>query len=105
MQTRALPQVIRGDGSFSIERITMLELLAYVGLLLVAMPAILLATGKLIAVYNIKLSSPSGTAARAATPTSPDYETLHQRLVAAAEANPFLPEVFSRSKRKGGRKP
>ena len=39
------------------------------------------------------------TVRNAAGPTPQNYETLHQRLVAAAEAHPFLPRPFFRSKR------
>jgi cation transporter-like permease len=77
----------------------MLELLAYVALLLVVIPGLLLAVGKLIAVYSAKLSLSEGAAPRATSPAPQNYETLHQRLVAAAEAHPFLPKRAPRSKR------
>lgn len=83
----------------------MLELLAYVGLILFVVPALLFATGKLIAVYGNKLSSTNSTTVRSARPPSPRYETLHQRLVAAAEANPLLPTMSSLPKGKAGEKP
>ncbi len=81
----------------------MLELLAYVILILVVMPALLLGMGKLIAIYNAKLSLSRGAAPRTASPAPQNYDTLHQRLAAAAEANPFLPKSFFRSKRIGER--
>ena len=77
----------------------MLELLAYVFGLLVLMPALLLGVCKLIPVYKGTPSASRVTVRNPAGPTPQNYETLHQRLVAAAEAHPFLPKPFFRSKR------
>ena len=68
----------------------MLELLLYTGLLLVLMPALLFGVGKMIYAYNDKLSL-IGQGAPAVAVPAPSYEALHERLNAAAKANPILP--------------
>ena len=68
----------------------MLELLIYAVFLLVLMPAILLGFGKLVRIYSNKLSL-VGRSAADIVATVPRYEGLHERLTAAAKANPLLP--------------